>query len=108
MGRLSTHIQNDAFNRFLPENPHIKFFESRERGSVLVDLASELLRTDLRVVNTITQARSEGVLLDAAPDGMFDEARDLGAGLAPGSSLGVHTPSILRHRSMASRAPGAE
>ena len=51
----SEGVPYDAFNRFLPENPHIKFFESRERGYVLVDLASELWRTDLRVVDTITQ-----------------------------------------------------
>ena len=67
MGRLSTHIQNDAFNRFLPENPHIKFFESRERGYVLVDLASEFWRTDLRV-NTITQPDLKEPSR-AAPDG---------------------------------------
>ena len=45
----------EVFNGFLPENPHSRFFESRERGYVLVDVSPELWRTDLRVVDTITQ-----------------------------------------------------
>jgi len=51
----SDGVAYDVFNRFLPENPHIRFFESRERGYVLVDVSPELWRTDLRVVDTITQ-----------------------------------------------------
>jgi alkaline phosphatase D len=51
----SEGVPYEVFNRFLPENPHIKFFESRERGYVLVDVSRELWRTDLRVVDTITQ-----------------------------------------------------
>jgi alkaline phosphatase D len=51
----SKGVSYDIFNGFLPENPHIRFFESRERGYVLVDISPELWRTDLRVVDTITQ-----------------------------------------------------
>ena len=51
----SEGVPYDVFNGFLPENPHIRFFESRERGYVLVDVSPELWRTDLRVVDTITQ-----------------------------------------------------
>jgi alkaline phosphatase D len=60
----SEGVPFDVFNGFLTENPHIRFFESRERGYVLVDVSPELWRTDLRVVDTITQpeatARSLG------------------------------------------------
>jgi alkaline phosphatase D len=51
----SDGVAYDVFNGFLPENPHIRFFESRHRGYVLVDASPELWRTDLRVVDTITQ-----------------------------------------------------
>ena len=51
----SEGVPYDVFNGFLPENPHIKFFDSRERGYVLVDVSPNLWRTDLRVVDTITQ-----------------------------------------------------
>jgi alkaline phosphatase D len=51
----SEGVPYDVFNGFLPENPHIRFFESRERGYVLVDVSPDLWRTDLRVVDTITQ-----------------------------------------------------
>jgi hypothetical protein len=59
--RVRRHLSNlggvpyEVFNGFLPENPHIRFFESRERGYVLVDVSPEVWRTDLRVVDTITQ-----------------------------------------------------
>jgi alkaline phosphatase D len=36
-------------------NPHITLFESRERGYVRDDVSPELWRSDLRVVDTITQ-----------------------------------------------------
>jgi alkaline phosphatase D len=48
----------EVFNGFLPENPHIRFFESRERGYVLVDVSPELWRTELRTVDTITEPQA--------------------------------------------------
>lgn len=51
----SSGVPYDVFSRFLRENPHIRFFESRERGYVLAEVTPSLWRTDLRVVNTITQ-----------------------------------------------------
>jgi alkaline phosphatase D len=51
----SEGVPYDVFNGFLPENPHIKLFESRERGYVLVDISPDLWRTDLRIVDTITE-----------------------------------------------------
>jgi phosphodiesterase/alkaline phosphatase D-like protein len=44
----SKGVSYDVFNGYLPENPHIRFFGSRERGYVLVDISPELWRTDLR------------------------------------------------------------
>ena len=35
----SEGVPYEVFNGFLPENPHIRFFENRERGYVLVDVA---------------------------------------------------------------------
>jgi alkaline phosphatase D len=51
----SEGVPFDIFSRFLPENPHIRFFESRERGYVLAEVTPRLWRTELRVVDTITQ-----------------------------------------------------
>jgi alkaline phosphatase D len=51
----SEGVPYDRFNGFLPENPHIRFFESRERGYVLAEVRPDLWRTDLRVVDTITK-----------------------------------------------------
>jgi alkaline phosphatase D len=50
----SEGVPYDRFNGFLPENPHIRFFESRERGYVLAEVRTGLWRTDLRIVDTIT------------------------------------------------------
>jgi alkaline phosphatase D len=61
----SEGVPYDVFNGFLPENPHIRFFESRERGYVLVDVSRELWRTDLRVVDTITQPEATARTLGA-------------------------------------------
>jgi alkaline phosphatase D len=51
----SEGVPYDRFSRFLPENLHIKFFESRERGYVLAEVRPDLWRTELRVVDTITR-----------------------------------------------------
>jgi len=61
----SDGVAYDVFNRFLRENPHIRFFESRERGYVLVAVSPELWRTDLRVVDTITQPEATARTLGA-------------------------------------------
>jgi alkaline phosphatase D len=51
----SEGVPYEVFERFLPENPHVGFFESRERGYVLAEVTPGLWRTELRVVDTITQ-----------------------------------------------------
>jgi alkaline phosphatase D len=45
----------DQFRAFLPENPHIKFFDSRPRGYGLVEVTQAQWRTELRTVSTVTE-----------------------------------------------------
>lgn len=45
----------DTFAKLMPENPHIRFFESRERGYVRAEVTQEQLRTDLRALRTIAE-----------------------------------------------------
>jgi alkaline phosphatase D len=56
----SEGVPYDRFSSFLPENLHIKFFESRERGYVLAEVRPDLWRTELRVVDTITRPEATG------------------------------------------------
>lgn len=51
----SEGVPYDTFAKFLPENPHIRFFESRERGYVRVEVTQEQWRTDLRALRTIAE-----------------------------------------------------
>ncbi|MEM9964786.1 MAG: alkaline phosphatase D family protein [Asticcacaulis sp.] len=41
----------DNISRVLPANPHIKFFDSRERGYVAIDLTPERLEARLQVIS---------------------------------------------------------
>jgi alkaline phosphatase D len=41
----------EYFAKYLPDNPHIKFFESRYRGYVSVDLTHELCTARYRAVS---------------------------------------------------------
>lgn len=45
----------EQFAAMLPENPHVKFFESRKRGYVLAHVTPKEWRTELRVVSTTAQ-----------------------------------------------------
>ena len=44
----------DTFAAFLPDNPHVKFFESRKRGYVSVELSSDRLLAHFRTVSDVT------------------------------------------------------
>jgi alkaline phosphatase D len=61
----SEGVPFDVFSGFVPENPHIRFFESRERGYVLAEVRPGLWRTELRVVDTITQPEATARTLKA-------------------------------------------
>jgi alkaline phosphatase D len=54
----------DQFVKYLPDNPHVKFFESRERGYVSVDLTRA--RMDVAVAQDLRLAGSKGRGVDAA------------------------------------------
>ena len=51
----SEGVPYDRFRSFLPENPHVRFFESRERGYARVEITPQQWRTDFRAVSTITR-----------------------------------------------------
>lgn len=45
-------IPYDVFSRYLPDNPHVKFFESRLRGYVKCEVSRQAWRSELRAVDT--------------------------------------------------------
>jgi alkaline phosphatase D len=42
----------------LPDNPHVRFFESRKRGYVSVDVNTRQMTTRLRVVSDVTDPKA--------------------------------------------------
>jgi alkaline phosphatase D len=48
------------FAALLPDNPHVKFFESRKRGYLLCDAGRKTMTTDLRVVDNVRDPNSGG------------------------------------------------
>ncbi|HWE76382.1 MAG TPA: alkaline phosphatase D family protein [Stellaceae bacterium] len=48
----------DAFMAFVPNNPHIKFFESRRRGYVLVDTNRKQMDVKMQVVSDTTDPQA--------------------------------------------------
>jgi len=44
----------DVFSKFVPQNPHVKFFESRKRGYVSVALTSKRMDAKYQVVSDVT------------------------------------------------------
>jgi alkaline phosphatase D len=48
----------DLFTAALPDNPHVRFFESRKRGYVSVDLDAKLMTTRMRVVSDVTDPQA--------------------------------------------------
>ncbi|OKH26788.1 alkaline phosphatase [Hydrococcus rivularis NIES-593] len=55
----SNGVPYEQFASVLPENPHIKFFESRLRGYVKCAVSRQEWRSDLRVVDTVKQQDSK-------------------------------------------------
>jgi len=48
----------DLFTGFLPDNPHIRFFESRKRGYVSVDVDTKQMTTRLRAISDVTDPKA--------------------------------------------------
>jgi alkaline phosphatase D len=49
----STGIPYDRYSQFLPDNPHVRFFDSRLRGYLRCTVDRRRWTTDLRVVDTV-------------------------------------------------------
>jgi alkaline phosphatase D len=49
----SAGIPYELFAKLLPENPHVKFFESRKRGYILCEAGRKTMTADLRIVDDI-------------------------------------------------------
>ncbi|HAH08534.1 MAG TPA: alkaline phosphatase [Alphaproteobacteria bacterium] len=50
----------DTFTKMLPDNPHVKLFESRKRGYALNTITPKSWRIDLRTVADVTTRSSKG------------------------------------------------
>ncbi|MFM9864205.1 MAG: alkaline phosphatase D family protein [Micropepsaceae bacterium] len=56
----SAGVPYDQFAALLPDNPHVKFFESRKRGYLLCEAGRKTMTTDLRVVDNVRDPKSGG------------------------------------------------
>lgn len=61
----SAGVPYDTFSAFLPQNPHIRFFESRHRGYVLCTANSKQMDVELKIVDTVREPVSAGKTLAA-------------------------------------------
>ena len=59
----SAGVSYDQFAALLPENPHVKYFESRHRGYVMCRVDPEGMAVDLRTVDTVRAPVSGGKTL---------------------------------------------
>jgi alkaline phosphatase D len=55
----SAGIPYERIAPILPKNPHVKFFESRERGYVRVEVMHDVWKTDLRAMSTVASPIAE-------------------------------------------------
>jgi alkaline phosphatase D len=49
----------DMFANMLPDNPHVKFFESRKRGYVMCEVTQSALNADLRIVDDVRDPKTK-------------------------------------------------
>jgi alkaline phosphatase D len=54
---------HETFSKMLPNNPHVKFFDSRKRGYVLNTVTPESWRADFRVSEDVTLRQAKGSTL---------------------------------------------
>lgn len=59
----SAGVPYDTFAALLPDNPHVKFFESRHRGYALCSVTADRMDIDLKIVDTVRQPGSGGKTL---------------------------------------------
>jgi len=60
----SPGVPYELFASFLPENPHVRFFESRKRGYVMVELARDRMTARFQTISR--RRRSAGDAVDLA------------------------------------------
>ncbi len=54
---ITSHgVPYDVFAKYLPDNPHVKFFESRQRGYVSVELTRDAMTAKFQAVSDVTDA----------------------------------------------------
>lgn len=51
----SAGVDFEMFSKFLPDNPHIKYFESRQRGYAKVEITPQRWQTEFRAMSTVTE-----------------------------------------------------
>lgn len=56
----SDDVDYAAVSRDVPDNPHVRYFESRWRGYLHCEITPRLWRTELRIVDDVTNAASLG------------------------------------------------
>src|SRR5262249_7107965 len=49
----SRGVPYDKFTKFLPDNPHVRFFESRLRGYVSAELTNRLMTTRFQAITDV-------------------------------------------------------
>jgi alkaline phosphatase D len=49
----SNGVDYDRYARYLPDNPHVRYFESRKRGYVMVDVAPARMTTRFQAVSDV-------------------------------------------------------
>ncbi len=59
----SAGVPYETFSALLPQNPHIRFFESRQRGYVLCTAGNKQMDVELKVVDTVREPVSSGKTL---------------------------------------------
>jgi len=52
---MSKGWAQENYGRFLPDNPHVKLVDSRQRGYVRVEVTPKAMRADLRAMETVQQ-----------------------------------------------------
>jgi alkaline phosphatase D len=56
----SAGVPYDQFAGLLPDNPHIKFFDSRKRGYILCEAGRKAMTADLRTVDDVRDPNTKG------------------------------------------------
>ncbi|HZJ51595.1 MAG TPA: alkaline phosphatase D family protein [Actinomycetota bacterium] len=87
----SAGVPQDVFESFLPDNPHIRFFDARLRGYVRCDIDQSRWRTDFQVVDNVRVQSSP--LITLASSKWKSEGREYSRRKRPS---GLSTPPSSR------------